>query len=196
MEWRIKAEKLNQNDTTLVSLIQLLCSLEFAISSAKWYVGEQANRTELPPHEHILALAINIASIGETLHKFEYFVGKNIITYSDTWEDYVKQSWHYLESTEVTELKKTNLKYVRDKSAFHIDPEPVKQFIDSLEAEDEINVWETNNGDGGHSPLAAHIIANTLISIQMDYHETARNTSRVYKALRDVVSVCLIERLK
>ncbi|USG65757.1 hypothetical protein NDK47_27285 [Brevibacillus ruminantium] len=128
MKWTITADKLDSTDATLVSLLQLLCSLEFAISSAKWYVGEGAGRSELPPHEHVLALALNIASIGEALHKFDYFTTQVIIKISSSWDNMVKESWEYLKSDEVAELKKLNLKYVSDKSTFHIDPEPVKQF--------------------------------------------------------------------
>jgi hypothetical protein len=196
MKWTVKTNKFDKNDTVLVSLIQLLCSLEFAVSSAKWYVGEEAKRSALPPHEHVLALAINIASIGEALHRFENFKNRGIIQHSDSWDQVIKDSWTYLESDEVSELKRQNLKYVRDKSAFHIDPEPVEQFIESLTRDDELDIWEIEEGNSvGHSPLAAQIIANTLLKIQMDNQTTAANTSKVYKALRDVVGACLFDKL-
>lgn len=75
MKWVIEAKSFNPDDKAQVSLLQLLCSLEFALSSARWYVGEVENLPQLPRHEQILALAINIASVGEALQKF-----KNLLT--------------------------------------------------------------------------------------------------------------------
>lgn len=196
LKWTIKADKIRSNDVVLISLLQLLCNLEFAVSSAKWYVGEGSNRTQLPPHEHVLALAINIASIGEALQKFDSLTNAGIIQFSDSWDSKIKESWDFLKSDQVTRLKRENLKYVRDKSAFHIDPEPVKEFIHTLEKDDKLDLWEIEEGNNvGHSPLAAQIIANTLLKIQMNNHTTASNTSKVYRALRDVVSICLLDHI-
>lgn len=189
IEFEIETNQLDPSNKQLIAMLQLLCSLEISIAAMKWYVGKEAGRSELPPHEHIISLALNIASIGESLHKFQEFVSKGILKYSDNWSDNTKKSWDFLHSSEVVELKKKHLKLVRDKSAFHIDPQPVKNYLHEVIREgNQIRIWASDEeGRRGHSPLAAEIIAKHLIDATFDRHNTANLSSKVFGALRDIV---------
>jgi hypothetical protein len=66
IEFQIDTKELDPSNKQLIAILQLLCSLEISIATMKWYVGEEAGRSELPPHEHIISLALNIAITGET----------------------------------------------------------------------------------------------------------------------------------
>jgi hypothetical protein len=189
IEFKIKTKELDSANKQLIAILQLLCSLEISIAAMKWYVGEEAGRPELPPHEHIISLALNIASVGEALHKFEEFVFNGVINKSDSWSDSAKKSWEFLHSPEVIELKKKHLKFIRDKSAFHIDPQPVKNYLNKLiKEENQVTIWVSDDeGRNGHSPLAAEIIGNHLIDATFERYTTANLSSKVFGALRDIV---------
>lgn len=103
-----------------------------------------------------------------------------------------------LNSQEVTDLKKNIVNSIRNKSAFHIDPEPVKFYLNEISNEDgDVSVWELDPTDNrGHSPLAINIIENYLVKASLYNPETARLTSRVYGALRDVVLTSLASTVK
>lgn len=183
-----KAEKMIPENKKLVGLLRILGSIEYSIATMKWYVGNLANRQELPPHESVLALAINIASVGEALNTFEMCKNQNIIVYSKKWGERAKSSWDLLHSEKVRELKINHLKLIRDKTAFHIDPEPVKDYLKDLDNTKDITIWETNENDnGGHSPLACEIITNYLLKATFNNKEIAKLSSDVFGAIRDVV---------
>jgi len=189
MEFSIETKNLDSNNKSLVALIRLLCSVELSIATMKWYAGEDNGTHGLPPHESVLALALCIANIGEALTAFEEFVFKETIQYSDNWSDEVKEAWEFLKSEEVIKIKRKSLRLIRDKSAFHIDPEPVVNFFDDVSQEnDTLTIWEADEeGKKGHSPLAANIIAQYLIDAEYKGAETAILSCRVFGALRDVV---------
>ncbi|XEC97296.1 hypothetical protein AB6A23_12505 [Paenibacillus tarimensis] len=176
----------------------MLCNLEYAVATANWYAGEYAGRSELPPNEGVLTLAMNIANIGEALDRFEKIVKEGHITYSEQWDQRIKNAWSLLQSEEMKELKRNILKYVRDKSTFHVDPKPVKDFINQVNADDKtISIWETDELNRfGYSPLAANIIASTLIDVSMYNSEVAKKVSQAYRALRDVTSTTIMQIYK
>jgi hypothetical protein len=70
---------------------------------------------------------------------------------------------------------KKHLKLVRDKSAFHIDPQPVKNYLNKIIKEgSQMTIWASDKEvRRGHSPLAAEIIANHLIDATFERHVTA-----------------------
>lgn len=189
MEFNINTIELDPENKQLIAILQLLCSLEISIAAMKWYVGEGAGRQELPPHEHIISLALNLASLGEALHKFEDFVSKGVINKSDSWSSSAKESWEFLYSSEVIVLKEKHLKFIRDKSAFHIDPQPVKNYVNKIiKEEDQITFWISDkDGHNGNSPLAAEIIGKNLIDATFEGYITANLSSKVFGALRDIV---------
>lgn len=189
IEFYIDTEEINPTNKKLIAILQLLCNLEICIATMRWYVGEEAGRSELPPHEHIISLALNIASTGEALYKFDKFVKDGILKYSDHWSDKTKKSWNFLHSPEVAKLKKKHLKYVRDKSAFHIDPQPVKKYLNHIKkVERQVSIWASDKEfRRGHSPLAAEIIASCLVNATFEKYTTADLSSKVFGALRDIV---------
>lgn len=191
----INTNELNPEDNKQIAILQLLCNLEYVVATANWYAGEYAGRSELPPNEGVLTLAMNIANIGEALDKFEKIVKAGHIISSEEWDQRIKDAWSYLHSEEMIELKRNILKYVRDKSTFHVDPKPVKDFINQYNKDEKtISIWETDDKNRfGYSPLAANIIASTLMDVSMYNSEVAKKVSRAYRALRDITSATIMQ---
>ncbi|MGF9906128.1 hypothetical protein [Brevibacillus porteri] len=198
MQLVFKSHKLDKENKRLISLLRLLGSLQYSIAAMKWYAGEEADRVELPPHESILALSITISSTAEALHTFDSFVRRDIIAVSAKWSERTMQAWSFLNSDKVRHLKQNHLKLIRDKSTFHIDPEPILNYIEqATESNDYIVAWEAeSSGEQGHSPLASEIVGLQLLKTTFANEETARLTSQVFGALRDVVLASLEELLE
>lgn len=188
MKWLIKTSELDENNKSLVALLQLLCNIEFATATMRWYVGEVENLPQLPEHEQVLALALNIANVGEALHLFNRLVERKVIERNEKWSQRTSDAWEFLHSDVVIALKANHLKLIRDKSAFHVDPQPVLMFIEKIKSQqDAIPIWEVDTTPAGHSPMAAMIIAEHLLHVTVNNKEIAGLSSNVFGALRDVI---------
>jgi hypothetical protein len=189
MKVKINLNEIDISDEKQIALFQLLCSLSTSRASLNWYLGEEVGRTKLPPQEDIIALALSLAGIGECLHKFDGLIKKGVLKRPENCDELLEESWNFINSEEVRELKITNLKFVRDKSAFHFDPEPIKQFFSETRMDDEeLDLWETSKEDAhGYSPLASLIIAKTLITITKPDKRRAELSIKVYGALSNII---------
>jgi hypothetical protein len=139
---------------------------------------------------------MGIAAIGESLHKFDELVTKGILQGPTENDVVMDEAWEFIQSVQVRELKRTNLKYMRDKSSFHFDPEPIKQyFSEASKLPEESDLWETTNSDThGFSPLASLLISNTLLNVTKPHQARADLSIKVYGALNSIVLSKLDER--
>lgn len=192
MKVKINPCEVDINDPSQIALFQLLCSLSTARTCLALYMGEEAGRSNLPVHDDVIILAMGLAAIGESLHKFDDLISKNIIqkpliVKSNILE--IQEAWKLITSPDVERIKRTNLKFIRDKSSFHFDPEPIKQyFSESSEESNEIDLWEATETDKhGFSPLASMIISNTLINVTKPDPNRAELSLKVYGALSTIV---------
>jgi hypothetical protein len=155
-------------------------------------MGEEAGRSNLPVQDDVIILAMGLAAIGESLNKFDDLISKNIIQKPLKGESNmpdIEKAWKLITSPYVEGIKRTNLKFIRDKSSFHFDPEPIKQyFSESSKGTDEIDLWEATETDElGFSPLASLIISNTLINVTKPDPSRAELSLKVYGALSIIV---------
>ncbi|QHT61315.1 hypothetical protein GXP70_16025 [Paenibacillus lycopersici] len=189
MKVKLNLNEIDLQDPKQIALFQLLCSLSTTRTCLGLYMGEEAGRANLSSQDDIIMLAMALAGIGETLHKFEELVSKGVIQKAINCDSVLAEAWVFIESQAIKELKKTNLKYIRDKSAFHFDPEPIKEFFtESMKETNEIDLWETSEQDKhGFSPLASLIISNTLINVTKPDKERAELSMKVYGALSTIV---------
>ncbi|MEX1029095.1 MAG: hypothetical protein WDZ91_03500 [Paenibacillaceae bacterium] len=189
MKVKIDPREVDIGDPRQIALFQLLCSLSTTRTCLALYMGEEAGRSSLPVQDDVIILAVGLAAIGESLHKFDELVNKGIIHKPLDQDVILNQSWKFIESDEVKELKRTNLKYVRDKSSFHFDPEPIMEYFSEARKDiEKIDLWETTENDThGFSPLASLIISNTLINVTKPDRSRAELSIRVYGALSYVV---------
>lgn len=197
MRWMIQNTNIDPNNPTLVAAVRLLCILEFSGATMRWYVGEVAGRSDLPDMEGILALALNLASVGEAVKRFDEFVSEGLIKSKDHWPTEVKQAWIFLHGQEVQTLKQQHLLRVRNKSAFHIDAEPVKGFLAELRSEPGQSILlETSEANpNGFSPFGIHVIARWLLNHTMADTHFARLSSETYGALRKVIAAIISDLL-
>ncbi|MEM3421967.1 MAG: hypothetical protein QW315_06910 [Candidatus Hadarchaeum sp.] len=193
MQWVAKNSDLNPDNPILVAAVRLLVMLEFSNATMRWYAGKVAGREDLPSHETILALALNLASIAEALKLFEDLVAKRTITFEYTWPAEVQSAWEFLQREEVKNLKTNHLLRIRDKSVFHIDPQPVADFLRRRNKElGETVVLETGEWNKhGFSPLAAEIEEQWIIQHTMHNPKYAELSSQTYGAIRKVVAATI-----
>ena len=190
----IKADTLKNINDNQVALLQILCNLEVTQAAMRWYSGKDALRGDLPPHESIICLAIMIASIGEALDRFSKLKKAGSVQFSDKWDQKIKDAWNFLDSPEVENLQKTHLKYIRDKSAFHFDPEPIKKKSQAI-ANDMVDVpiWEVDElNKTGFSPLASMLIAENIMETSQN-KDTAVLTTQVYNAIKNIFEMLILE---
>jgi hypothetical protein len=191
MKVTLNTKEIDINDEKQIALFQLLCSLSTSRAALNWYLGKEAGRVNLPPQEDIIVLALLIAGIGECLHKFDELNKSEVLQKTVNCDDQLEEAWKLLMSDEVKDIKRMNLKFVRDKSAFHFDAEPIKNFFLDTRKEDQsqsLDLWETTTDDShGYSPLASLIIANTLINITKPNRKSAELSLKVYGALRHII---------
>jgi hypothetical protein len=190
MKVRINPREVDIKDPRQIALFQLLCSLSTARTCLALYMGEEAGRSNLPVQDDVIILAMSLAAIGESLYKFEELINNNIIQkpLESNMPD-IEDAWKLIASPDAQRIKRTNLKYIRDKSSFHFDPEPIKQyFSETSEETDEIDLWEaTETDEHGFSPLASLIILNTLMNVTKPDPSRAELSLMVYGALSIIV---------
>ncbi|MFC5528344.1 hypothetical protein [Cohnella yongneupensis] len=190
MKVTINPQEINLNDSKQIALLQLLCSLSSARTCLGLYSDIEAGRPKLSSQDEVIMLSMALAGIGESLHNFENLVNKGIIKKPINCSQELEDSWNFINSLEIKELKKTNLKYLRDKSSFHFDPEPIKHFFNELMDNNntEIDLWESSENDPhGFSPLASLIISNTILNVTKPDKNRAELSIRVYGALSYIV---------
>jgi hypothetical protein len=189
MKVKLNLNEIDLNDPKQIALFQLLCSLSTTRTCLALYMGETGERTNLPPQDDIIMLAMALAGIGETVHMFDELISKGVIRKPINCDSVLAEAWKLIESQAIKELKKTNLKYIRDKSAFHFDPKPILEFFtESRKETNEIELWETCEQDKlGFSPLASLIISNTIINVTKPNKERAELSIKVYGALSTIV---------
>jgi len=184
----VKTNKLNYiKDITKkqTAIFRLMCSLEYSSIIYKWYLGSRIEKEQLPKNESLIALSLYISSVGETLALFESI--KDEFEIPDE-EIEIKDKLNFLDSDEVVRLKKSHLKYIRDKITFHIDPEPIKQYMRVAlgNGEQEFIIWKSDD-NYGYSPLACAIIHNQIMLTMKAIHETGSTTNKVVLTLKDIL---------
>lgn len=71
--------------------------------------------------------------------------------------------WNYLFSEEADKTKKEVLKYIRNKSAYHIVPETIKGFMDiEKDKRHNVKLFEMFSQVEGYSPLVTSILSYQL----------------------------------
>jgi hypothetical protein len=176
------------DDPRIVGYLRLLTLLGYCNATMKWYVGDRGGRTELPPHESIIALSLLLGATGEAAHLFRELANKGVITLQSSWPARAKEAWAFLHSSVVSQLRNDYLKAIRDKVAFHADQRPIVDFLcDAEEDNQEVTIWESSSEDrGGHPPISALVIGSWLVKLSVPKPEAAQLCSKVYRALRDV----------
>jgi hypothetical protein len=180
-------------NSTQICVIRILCHLEYAAACMNWYAGKWAGREELPPHESIMALSLNLASIGEALHLFYKLVDSGDLSKNESWEPDVLAHWDFLVDDDTRNFKQT-LKRLRDKSVFHFDPEPVERYLTNAPIHEESVIYETSSSNPhGFSPLALEIIGNWLFEVGIVNKRAAELSTQIYHHLRELISAYLLE---
>ncbi len=175
-----------------IKVLQLMCNLEIAFITMKWYASEEA---ELPDNERLIALSLAVASTGELLHSFLNLYSENDSENELKLLPEIKDYWNFLKSGEVNEFKNKVLKLIRDKSAYHIDQLIIKNFLKRENIDfSQIPIWEENEqGKILYSPLATEILGYQLLEVGLDNAGTAIMTNKIYNATKNVIFALLKE---
>lgn len=166
---KIILENLQQDeieDDFVIDLLRLLCLIETAGTSFRWYVRLcNEPSSHIPPNENIEALGLAIAQVGEALKNFDGFKNKHSkYLQADDWEPDHKENLQFLTSNKIEKFREFALK-MRDRCMFHFDPEPIKKILEDISKDGKQVVFLENaeNSSIAYYPIVATIIVNNII---------------------------------
>jgi len=194
----IKSEQLNPENEKQVFALRMLCNLEISITNRRWFKDDS-----LKEHEKIIANIMCHASLAEAMHLFQKSVDMGVISKNEEWDLLTLNNWDYLFSEEVNVIKQDVLKYIRDKTAFHIDPETVKDFM-SIEKDkkQKLSIFHMTSEEEGHSTMVTSILSFKLFEKLLSNGEgiiTGRQLEKITKlqnALQSVINSILMEEFE
>lgn len=184
-----KLENLGFEETSLLSLIGLL---EYNNLFMRLYLGDLMEKENLRDVERLLCLSASVAYLYEALTKFKSL--KRRIRNDDfSHSDEFNNAWEVINSRETASFIEGVLKFIRNKSTFHIDTEVVSNFVAQgfINEWDEVIIW---NGDlertgSEMSPLVDSMIINWYIKSVGEPLPAAEKISKIYSSLRTVVRI-------
>jgi hypothetical protein len=191
----IQNSELSPSNPLHVAVFRLQCGMEYVAAAMHWYASETVGRSPLPDHQSLVALSLYLAGTAEVLHLFHELARKQVLVPTTDWSSDATNAWGFLLSDEVVDFKNQQLRRVRDKTAFHVDPEPVRCFLEEESKEPGKTVLMEDSDDFPHgfSPAAATILGRWLLSQGLATSKSAKLADAVYSALRQVVSKVLLE---
>ena len=103
----------------------------------------------------------------------------------------VKNSMDFLCNKKIEEFRSSILNDIRNKGAFHADPEIVTSFFDNSDIldDDEILIWTENDDGSNNYPIANDILAAWFVVV-LNSNDLAANIiylREIYFNLRNVV---------
>ncbi|MNJ51814.1 hypothetical protein D3C77_471290 [compost metagenome] len=131
-------------------MLQILINLEKSNLADRLQYPKEANAIELP-----IVVALGGASLYEALNEFDRIKKQARSAITPEYEK-IYDSLNFLCSKEVTEIKRNFLARIRNKTAFHMDKEVIKRFLE----EKNVSIMELISFDdiGQFSPFAMDII--------------------------------------
>lgn len=195
MKAMVQNTTLDPSDAAQVAVFRLQCGMEYVSAAMHWYASEFVGRQPLPPHQSLVALSLYLASTAEVLHLFHDLVRKGELAPTAQWSLEASRAREFLLSPEVVEFKNQQLRRVRDKTTFHVDPEPVKAFLEeeSREHGDTVLAEDSDEHPHGFSPAAATILGRWLLSQGLATSESAQLAGAIHSSLRQVISAVTLE---
>jgi hypothetical protein len=182
---KLPKEALDPEDERVISILRLLGSLEYALTTQKWYMRYTSGDQKMPPHEGVECLVVACTYIAAALETYR-LVSKilNVIGMDKSdWPVESKKSLAFLESKQVRGFQENQLKRVRDKCAFHFDPEPARDLCVAAQSgvfdEDDSDVstiyQETGGPITGHYPIAGLMVARWFVGQPPEDKNISRN---------------------
>ncbi|MGG1572338.1 hypothetical protein [Fictibacillus sp. NRS-1165] len=152
------SEQFDPKNKKQVVTLQILGSVQFSATFRKWFKSDS-----LQENEKIIGIAMCHASLGEAIHLFHSSVHSGVISKNETWDKSTKNDWDYLFSEEANAIKREVLKYIRDKTAFHVDPETIKNFMEiEKDKKHKLGLFQIPSEGEGYSPMITSILSYKL----------------------------------
>jgi hypothetical protein len=195
----INSKQFDSKNKKQIAVLRILCSLEISTTFRKWI-----KRDSLQEYEKVIAITMCHASLGEAMHLFQKIVDLGVLNKNENWDELTKSDWDYLFCEEANTIKHDVLKYIRDKSAFHIDPETIKDFMNiEKDKKSKLGLFQLSSEGQGHSPMVTSILSYKLFERLLSdgeegiiTEEQLKKIAKLQNALQSVISSFLLDEFE
>lgn len=180
-----------QADDKRTKLLAVMTNLEFAKFHVN-YIMEQMSTDSFTYQQKAITIASVMSYLYESLVTLDS-LKREIRTQLPTEEEqqFIVEAWNNITSKKTTELKEGILRFIRNKSTFHLDPDVVENYNQMRSREEELILWENETIDFRFMqsfPIAGNLIIFWLLDrFGEDINTLTENAIKVLKDLNIVV---------
>lgn len=195
---RAKVTQDAAKDPVVHACMRLVGLLSYIDSALTLYLSDGEDLPEIPEFQRLMGMGLLLSYLGELATLFNKLVNDRVLVPKSNWSVDVVAAWDFLNGADVAELRTDHMKAIRDKVVFHMDAEPVQQYLESVaEQQGEVLIWDSHPNDSrGYQRAGFDVMYYWLLKHQAQDLDKTAFCLKIVDQTMVIVGALLSEKLQ